>query len=537
MGADSAMLVRYKQSTEESVLGINIKGGQGSYEKENYFLSEIQEQYINKNRTDRSNTFFTLPYPGCDLSYHPLVIDADLINLHWIALYQSPVTLQKLFDMGKPVVWTLHDQWPFTGGCHYSAGCNKYSEDCSTCPQLDDDPFNLPAAVLKDKMELFKGANLTIITPSRWLADCARRSTLFKDYRIECIPNSVDTEVFSPISKPAAKASLDITEETITFLFGADNGNEKRKGFRELMAAIQYCLDNAGYRELVENNRIKILCTGFPSNQLKSIGIPSLPLGYLLSDDQMQTAYSAADIFVLPSLEDNLPNTVLEAQSCGTPVIAFNVGGMPDVIVNGVTGMLVPPYNISALGDAICSLAMNPSMREDMGHKCRRMMLEHYSLERQAERYMRLYEELGKPEPSQRKFPQKINDVYNSIDSAVSIETGMGKSCQMIFDKVLLMTLKKSSLHLNQELSTCKADCAAKLGAIQELAALTDRETTHDVQLKQIAELTDKMRVYEEEINCRESYLAKIKVSTSWRLTAPLRYVKTLFMNMRMLSR
>jgi len=394
IGEDCQMLVRYKSSGDEAVSDIKVKITEETFE-DDFFLSVIQQQYINAHRSDISNTFFSLPYPGCDLSKLRLIKEAHILNLHWMAYYQSPVTLQQLFVTGKPVVWTLHDQWPFTGGCHYSAKCKKYVEDCSGCPQLADDPFDLSAAVLADKVDLFRGANLTIVTPSRWLADCARASRLFRDLRIEVIPNSLETNMFFPMPKAYAKETLNIPSDTVTVLFGAENGEEKRKGFHELLATIRHCRKSGDFQGLVVKERIIILCFGHVSSELKSMDIPVMPLGYLKSDDLVQTAYSAADIFVLPSLEDNLPNTVLEALSCATPVVAFDVGGIPDVVIDNVTGKLAPVGDIEKMGDAIISLVFNPDQREEMGRNGRETMVKGYSLDIQARRYLSLYKELN----------------------------------------------------------------------------------------------------------------------------------------------
>jgi glycosyltransferase involved in cell wall biosynthesis len=198
IGQDCGMLVRHKDSSDNSVHSVTAtKNDENSDEK--FFLEvAIQEHYIDSHRTDISNTIFSLPYPGYDLSTLPLVRSSDLLNLHWVAQYQSPLTLHKLFSLHKPIVWTLHDQWAFTGGCHYAAGCKKYERDCAGCPQLDHDGLNLTAAVLEDKAEVLKGGNLTIVTPSRWMASCSRESRLLKGFRTEVIPNSLETDVFRP---------------------------------------------------------------------------------------------------------------------------------------------------------------------------------------------------------------------------------------------------------------------------------------------------------------------------------------------------
>jgi glycosyltransferase involved in cell wall biosynthesis len=448
------MLVRYKHSTDDSVIGISPEDVADRSDEELFLGTAVQGHYIDSHRTSVSNTVFTLPYPGYDLSASPLVQAGDVINLHWVAHYQSPVTLRDLLALGKPVVWTLHDQWPFTGGCHYTAGCENYRQSCEDCPQLTDDPFNLPQAVLRDKMELFRGANLTIVTPSRWMASCAGNSRLFKDLRVEVISNSVDTDIFTPLPRGQAKQSLGLSPETIAILFVAQQGNERRKGFPQLVEAIRHCLDDVGFHSLVESDKVRLLCMGHASHDFSELGIPAVSLGYLSSGEEIGLAYAAADTFVLPSLEDNLPNTMLEAMSCGTPVVAFDAGGISDVVVDRLTGKLVPVGDVRQLADAILSLVLDPDGRELMGQKCRQMMVERYSLPVQARRYLDLYEDLhrdgklsGETRPrspaTALEQPRHRRPAPVALDSAASLDSAVGPYFQTIYDQVLLRALKE----------------------------------------------------------------------------------------------
>jgi len=165
-GVDSRMLVRYKRSDDPFVA--TAAPGTASKEEEQAFFCQaaIQDQAINANRTEISNTLFSISYPGYDLSAASLIREADVIHLHWICYYQSPMTIKSLLDLGKPVVWTLHDQWAFTGGCHYSAGCSGYERGCEACPQLRDDPFGLAAALLSDKKELRMTNSADFVLPA-----------------------------------------------------------------------------------------------------------------------------------------------------------------------------------------------------------------------------------------------------------------------------------------------------------------------------------------------------------------------------------
>ncbi len=433
-GVNSRLLVMNKTSSDNNIYAATL-----SKLKEkaagNFVLSLIQEQYIKMNRTNLSNTIFTIPYPGYDLSSINMVREADIINLHWIARFQSPLTLRKLFSLGKPVVWTLHDQWAFTGGCHYSAGCDKYKSTCSNCPQLAHDPYDIAHAVLKDKLELFSGADLTIVTPSRWLASCVRESKLFKNMRIETIPNSLETDLFIPISKADAKKKFGLAPDSVTILFSAERGFEKRKGFMELFNAIKYCSENSAFRSLINENKLKLICFGKPSDNLNLLGITVVFLGYINSDEMIRDAYSAADIFILPSLEDNLPNTLLESMSCGTPVVAFNIGGIPDVIVDGETGRLIPSGDTSDMGKAIMDLIFNARKLKLMGENCRSVIEKGYHLKGQATQYLELYRELIKGSRASFNDTPVAQEQGNIIDTIeANLEIVVGPNFQHIYD-------------------------------------------------------------------------------------------------------
>jgi glycosyltransferase involved in cell wall biosynthesis len=482
IGEESRMMVRYKASADETVLSALSQNQPPTGDEGFYLGTVIQSQHIDSNRTEISNTLFTLPYPGDDLAGSTLFREADLVNLHWVVRYQSPVTLQRLFQSGKPVVWTLHDQWAFTGGCHYSAGCLKYRSDCVSCPQLADDPWDVPAAVLRDKLTLWARSDLTIVTPSRWLAACARESALFRELRIEVIPNSLDTEFFTPLPKEDAKRDLGLPPDAATLLFGAEQGSEKRKGFRELLAAMRYGLAIPEFRSLLERDRLKILCFGHPDPALRNEGLPVVALGYLESPEKIRTAYSAADQFILPSLEDNLPNTMLEALSCGTPVVAFAAGGIPEVVFDGVNGRLAPVGDSQELARAISSLVLRPEESKSMGRNGRRMMVEEYSLPVQARRYKSLYQDLcERHEPRKAPIPRKeVADIPptevtgSAAILRVPLETTLGPHLQAILDPVLFRALKRYAPKVYRMWLDAEADRAARLQVIHRFGRKID---------------------------------------------------------------
>lgn len=489
---DSQILVRYKTSSDETVSAVT----EPASTPEIFFLETvIQLYYLDTHRTPRSDTLFSLPYPGFDLSTLSIVQSADIINLHWTARFQSPVTLQKLLKLGKPVIWTLHDQWAFSGGCHYSAGCEGYHLLCTDCPQLTEDLQGIPEIILKDKIALLDKANLTIVTPSHWLAACVRESALFKNKRVEVIPYGLETDIFRPIPKAEAKINLGLTADTTTLLFGAIDAHEKRKGFQHLLAAVRQCVSTPDWQKLIKSEKLKILCLGRGVDELRETNLPFVSLGYLNSDQQMGEVYSASDLFVLPSLEDNLPNTMLEAMSCGTPVVGFEVGGLPDLIKNGYTGQLVPPGDTEKLGQAILMLTTAPRQLAEMGQICRQLIQTNYALPVQAGRYLDLYQDLlttFSPPPGNTTAPfKKIALSPNQSVHQSVIDTTLGTQFQSSYDSILFKALKEFAPLANHQWQIAEADRAARLKVIEELVRRLKKIKKYFPEVRLLMKLTD----------------------------------------------
>ena len=422
LNRDPAMIVRYKNTNDPDVYTVIRKNTAMCIEEE--IFKSMENLAIDQNRTDLSNTLLSLPYPGYDLSKADVIRDADIINLHWAAHFQSVESITSLLNLGKPVVWTLHDQNAFTGGCHYSAGCLKYREDCRDCPQLKDNRYQIPFHILNNKVKHW-GGNMVIATPSRWLAGCARESKLFRGLRVETIPNSVETDEFIPKEKKAAKAELNLDPGQVVLLFGALTGNEKRKGFHHLVQALRYCLRDPGFKDLAKSGGVKILTFGPSQGDLKELAIEIQSIGYITGNHKLAALYSAADLFVLPSLEDNLPNTMLESMACGTPVVSFAVGGMPDLIQDGVTGGMAPCFDTGKLGQIILDLVFDVDKREQMGRNCRQVIEKNFKLQDQAAKYMELFKELS----------EVLGGVGTLFQKGSDPPEAKGKSKQILLDE------------------------------------------------------------------------------------------------------
>jgi glycosyltransferase involved in cell wall biosynthesis len=388
---DCSMLVRQKLSADKDVHLLAVDTGPTARRRERE-AGRITQYCIERNRTPLSNTLFTLPIPGYDLSRDERIQGADVLHLHWVSQLLSPLAIGQLQALVKaPIVWTLHDQRAFTGGCHFSAGCQKYETDCKGCPQLRCTDFGLTEASLQESRECI-GHNVVVVCPSRWMAECARRSSPFKDKRIEVIPYGLDTDVFKP-QRAEARKELGLDPASVYLLAGADYGEERRKGFQLLREAVRLSVAQPAFREAVTAKRIRFLVFGHASPWAE-MDFPVQALGRLDSESALAKVYAASDAFLLPSIEDNLPNTMLESVCSGTPVIGFAIGGLPDVIESGKNGLLVPAGDARALARAIQDFATDPELRRKLAGGCATQATSRFGLREQARAYEQLYEDL-----------------------------------------------------------------------------------------------------------------------------------------------
>jgi len=310
----------------------------------------------------------------------------DVVNLHWVAQFIDYRTFFTTVPSRTPVVWTLHDVNAFSGGCHINLGCKRYVEDCGACPQLGSRNLNdVSHKIWQHKREIYnqiEPGRLHIVTPSRWMATQVQHSSLMSSFPVSVIPNGLDTDVFSPQDRCMARSTLGIPQDMNVILFVANSVIIRHKGFSLLAQALSN-LDGSVFLVSLGSGRPVI-----------DASIPHLHLRHIENDRQLALFYSAADVFVIPSLQENLPNTVMEALACGTSVVGFAVGGIPDMVRPGVTGSLVPPEDVRSLRTAIVELLQDTDKRARMALNCRRIAVEEYALKVQAQRYSELYREI-----------------------------------------------------------------------------------------------------------------------------------------------
>lgn len=316
------------------------------------------------------------------------LLDPDLVHLHWVV--NGFVRIEDISSLTCPVVWTLHDSWPFTGGCHLPVGCTRYEQSCGQCPVLGSEKENdWSRRIWKRKQKSWSNLPITVVAPSRWIAEKARSSSLFINKRIVIIPNGIDTALYCPGDKMEARRKLGLPENCKLLLFGAIHSlSDLNKGFDLLQSAISlmdYC--HRQNTELIFFG--EDVGTTFPN-----CGIPVKNFGIITDEEQMVLLYRSADLFVAPSRHETFPYVVMEAMSCGTTCVAFDVGGIPDLITHGETGYLAKPFIVEDLAAGIINLLNDDKLRASMAAKSRKWIEDNVSIDIITHRHLELYRKL-----------------------------------------------------------------------------------------------------------------------------------------------
>lgn len=331
-------------------------------------------------------------------------LDYDILHLHWVN--QRFLDLLELKNINKPIVWTLHDSWPFCGVCHYFLDCTRYKLHCGDCPMLHSNKDkDLAYRVFKKKIRAYKGLNMHIVTPSRWLGECAKQSALFGRFPVTVIPNCLETDVYRPLEEYELNERLEtamqcnqalrevkclINEKAVKpiILYGAMNATTDRiKGLSSLLSAMQI-LDNHGF----EANLVV-----FGANesdlpmQFEHINVHFV--GYISDTDILVTLYNLADVMVVPSLTENLSCAIMESLSCATPVCCFDIGGNSDMVEHHVNGYLAKEKDSEDLAAGI-RWCLDNNKDDSLSVAARKKVLENYTIERVGKQYAELYKSI-----------------------------------------------------------------------------------------------------------------------------------------------
>ncbi|MFA5986227.1 MAG: glycosyltransferase family 4 protein [Parcubacteria group bacterium] len=380
-GIDSQMLVQYKRSDDETVITEKSK----IYKFFNNLRPIIDAIHLYPYRNKTKAFFSSSWFPHRSIVDRINEIDPDIVHLHWICL--GMIKIEDLSKINAPIVWSLHDMWAFTGGCHYDDECGLYHAQCGNCKVLrSKKEKDLSRKIFKRKSDVFSQMkNLTIVGLSKWLTECSKQSSLLKNHRHINLPNPIDTTVFCAVEKTEARKMFNLPQDKKLVLFGAVNSTEDpRKGFKELCAALHQ----------LQSDDIELVVFGnAKEDQDQDFGFKTHYLGHINNDMELVNLYSAADVMVVPSLQENLSNAIMESLSCATPVVGFDIGGNSDMIDHKKNGYVAKPFDTKDLAQGIEWILHNENCA-DLRVNARKKVVATFDSKIVAKKYIQLYEDI-----------------------------------------------------------------------------------------------------------------------------------------------
>lgn len=385
-GIEAQMLVQSKKSDDYSVIGPQTKWKKGLSK-----LRPIFDSIPIRFYKQRKKIIFSPAILSDNILKKIQDINPDIVHLHWIAA--GFIRIETLAKINKPIVWTLHDSWAFTGGCHVPFDCDNYTGQCGSCPQLHSGKKNdLSHWIWKRKKRSWADQNMTIVTDGKWLAACARKSALFANNRIEVINPGLDLNTYKPLDKKMCREILGLPLDINMVLFGAMSAtSDKNKGFQFLQPALK--------KLTVEGWAKKLQLVVFGASQsrhLADMGLPAHYVGRLYDDVSLAVLYSATDVMVVPSIQEAFGQTASESLACGTPVVAFNSTGLTDSVEHQRNGYLARPYEIDDLAHGIAWVLEDSIRWKQLSRNAREKVIKEFDIIKVAKRYIDLYKDVIK---------------------------------------------------------------------------------------------------------------------------------------------
>lgn len=362
---DSTMIVSYKKSTYPNVLGTT-----------NYLqsLKAIARTYLdtifNRFYFRRTHEIYSLGIVGSSALVNKINnLKPDIVHLHWITA--GTISVLDLSKIKGKIVWSMHDMWSFTGGCHYNNECLNYLLECNKCPILGSQRRHDLSLLSFNIKKKFYPDKLSFIGLSMWITNEAKKSKLLANHKIVNLPNPIDCDLFSPPEKPKIRTAKK------KILFGAQNNSEYRKGFHLLREAIN----------LLKSDEIEFCILG--SNSIDDRSNEFTYLGNITNEIDLVKVYSQMDLVVVPSIQENFSNMILESLACGIPVVAFNIGGNCDLIKHKFNGFLAQPFSPKDLRDGIIWSLDNVL---ELSTNSRNFVLENFEKTKVVQQYLDFYE-------------------------------------------------------------------------------------------------------------------------------------------------
>ena len=386
-GIQAKMLVRDKQTDNIAVTGLKKSLWsiwQFVWERIVIWKANHFKQH-NLFEVDIANT-------GTNILSLPEFTQADIIHLHWINQGMlSLADIRRIIESRKPIVWTMHDMWPFTGICHYAGECKKYTSKCEQCPVLlKGSKKDLSFRTFQKKMKMFEGSRIHFVSCSQWLGNMAKNSKLIGHQNITSIPNAINTNLFKPKSKQAIREKYQIPSDKKLLLFGSMKTTDKRKGMDYLVEACQILA-----KEQPDFcKQLGVVILGMNSEIYQSLfPFPIYAMNYVHAEKDLVDIYNIVDLYVTPSLQDNLPNTIMEAMACGIPCVGFNVGGIPEMIDHLHNGYVADYKSAEDFANGI-HWALSESEYQSLSEEARRKVTSSYSESTIAKRYIEVYNKI-----------------------------------------------------------------------------------------------------------------------------------------------
>lgn len=386
----SAKMLVHEGASEEQVLTLQ----EGFWNKKKVFTRFVAERlFFLPHEAEKKYRFAFSPARfGVDISKHPAVLEADILHIHWVNFgFLSLKNLEKLFSLQKPIVWTLHDMWVFTGGCHYSEDCTNYEQECGNCFHLKK-PKNkdLSNQIWEKKEAIYSNKQLHFTAPSLWIKKVAQESKLLKNFSIHPITHPLDVELFKPASQADLHKKYQLNSNKKYILFGAMNIQHERKGFHYLKNALEIL--SKEYPEKISDWELLVFGKADPET-LQDLPFKAHYLGTISSQANLAEIYNIAALFVMPTLQEVLGFTVLEALACGTAVVGFDTGGVPDMVQHQENGYLAEYKSENDLAKGMAWVLNHPSY-QTLTENAREMVLQNHSEEKIASKYLELYNSL-----------------------------------------------------------------------------------------------------------------------------------------------
>lgn len=381
---DSEMWVKEKFSNDTS-----IKGPASGVNK---FFNRLRHRIIDKSLVKLLKTDNKIIHSPSILSSRLIKYinecDADIIHLHWLQF--EMISISDIAKIKKPIIWTLHDMWAFCGAEHYTNDIRwKEGYDKNNRPNYETG-FDLNRWTWLRKKKYWKNS-FHIVTPSKWLAKCVSSSDLMENWKVSVVPYPIDTNNWKPLDKNISRNKFNLPKDANLILFGAPGGGiDPRKGYDLLLKALEYLK----IQKKMKNIQLVVFGQSKPkANQ--NLKFPIHYMGQIFDDKNLRELYSAADVMVIPSRQDNLPNTALEAQACGVPVVSFDIGGLPDIIEHQKTGYIAKHFDTKDFSNGIYWV-LNNLQNKELNVNSRERILNKFSEKKVSNDYLNIYKNLLK---------------------------------------------------------------------------------------------------------------------------------------------